>query len=45
MMTGNEYKESLRKIHPRIYYMGEKIDCVVASPNDQASRKFCSHDI
>ena len=26
MMTGNEYKESLRKIHPRIYYMGEKID-------------------
>ena len=32
MMTGNEYKESLRKIHPRIYYMGEKIDCVVDHP-------------
>lgn len=32
MMNGNEYKESLRKIHPTIYYMGEKIDCVVDHP-------------
>ncbi len=32
MMNGAQYKESLRKIHPTIYYMGEKIECVVDHP-------------
>ena len=32
MMNGQQYKESLRKIKPTIYYMGEKIDCVVDHP-------------
>jgi len=32
MMNGKEYKESLRKLHPIIYYMGKRIDCVVDDP-------------
>ncbi len=28
MMTGNEYRESLRRLKPEIYYMGEKIENV-----------------
>ena len=32
MMNGSQYKESLRKIKPRIYYMGKLIDCVVDDP-------------
>ena len=32
MMNGNEYRESLRKIHPVVYYMGEKIEDVVEHP-------------
>ena len=32
MMNGNEYRESLRKIHPVVYYMGEKIEDVVDHP-------------
>jgi len=27
MMNGNEYKESLKKLNPIIYYNGEKINC------------------
>ncbi len=29
MMTGKEYKESLRRLKPKIYYLGEKIESVV----------------
>lgn len=29
MMTGKQYRESLRKLKPVIYYMGEKIESVV----------------
>jgi 4-hydroxybutyryl-CoA dehydratase/vinylacetyl-CoA-Delta-isomerase len=32
MMTGNEYRESLRRLKPEIYYLGEKIDSVVDHP-------------
>ena len=32
MMNAKQYKESLRKIKPIIYYNGEKIDCVVDHP-------------
>ena len=32
MMNGKEYKESLKKVHPTIYYMGEKIESVVDHP-------------
>ena len=31
-MTGKQYKESLKKIKPLIYYMGEKIDDVTTHP-------------
>jgi len=32
MMTGKEYRESLRRLKPEIYYMGEKIDSVADHP-------------
>ena len=32
MITGKEYRESLRRLHPEIYYLGEKIDNVVDHP-------------
>jgi 4-hydroxybutyryl-CoA dehydratase/vinylacetyl-CoA-Delta-isomerase len=32
MMTGNEYRESLRRLKPEIYYLGEKIESVVDHP-------------
>ena len=32
MMNGQQYKESLKKLKPIIYYMGEKIDSVVDHP-------------
>jgi 4-hydroxybutyryl-CoA dehydratase/vinylacetyl-CoA-Delta-isomerase len=32
MMTGNEYRESLRRLKPEIYYMGEKIESVADHP-------------
>ena len=32
MMTGNEYRESLRRLKPEIYYLGEKIDSVADHP-------------
>ena len=32
MKTGKEYMEALKQIHPRIYYKGELIDCVVGNP-------------
>ncbi len=32
MMTGKEYRESLRKLKPEIYYMGEKIENVAGHP-------------
>ncbi len=32
MKTGAEYREALQKLHPNIYYMGEKIDNVVEHP-------------
>jgi 4-hydroxybutyryl-CoA dehydratase / vinylacetyl-CoA-Delta-isomerase len=32
MMNGNQYRESLRKLKPIIYYNGEKINCVVDHP-------------
>lgn len=32
MMNGNQYKESLKKLKPVIYYMGEKIEDVVEHP-------------
>jgi 4-hydroxybutyryl-CoA dehydratase/vinylacetyl-CoA-Delta-isomerase len=31
-MTGEQYKESLKKLNPVIYYMGEKIDNVTTHP-------------
>lgn len=32
MITGKEYRESLRGLHPEIYYLGDKIDSVVDHP-------------
>ena len=32
MKTGKEYMEALKQIHPRIYYKGEPIECVVGHP-------------
>lgn len=32
MMTGKEYRESLRKLKPEVYFMGEKITDVVEEP-------------
>lgn len=32
MMHGDEYRESLRKLKPEIYYMGEKIESVADHP-------------
>ncbi len=32
MKTGNEYRESLRKLNPVIYFMGRKIEDVVEDP-------------
>lgn len=32
MMNGQQYKESLRKMNPTIYYMGEKIEDVTEHP-------------
>ena len=32
MMTGKQYIESLRKLRPEVYFMGEKIDSVVDEP-------------
>jgi len=32
MMSGNQYRESLRKVHPQIYYMGRKVDSVMDEP-------------
>jgi 4-hydroxybutyryl-CoA dehydratase/vinylacetyl-CoA-Delta-isomerase len=32
MMTGNEYRESLRRLKPEIYYLGEKIESVANHP-------------
>lgn len=32
MMNGQQYKDSLRKLNPQIYYNGEKIECVVDHP-------------
>lgn len=32
MMNGNEYRESLRKLKPEIYFMGEKIGSVADNP-------------
>jgi len=32
MMTGEQYRESLRQLKPEIYYMGEKIESVVDHP-------------
>lgn len=32
MMTGQQYRESLRKLKPEIYYLGEKIESVADHP-------------
>jgi 4-hydroxybutyryl-CoA dehydratase/vinylacetyl-CoA-Delta-isomerase len=32
MITGKQYRESLSKLKPEIYYLGEKIDSVVTHP-------------
>ena len=32
MMRGDEYRESLKKVKPLVYYMGEQIDSVVDHP-------------
>jgi 4-hydroxybutyryl-CoA dehydratase/vinylacetyl-CoA-Delta-isomerase len=32
MMTGQQYKDSLRRLKPEIYYMGEKIESVADHP-------------
>ena len=32
MMTGNEYRESLRRLKPEVYYLGEKIESVADHP-------------
>jgi 4-hydroxybutyryl-CoA dehydratase/vinylacetyl-CoA-Delta-isomerase len=32
MMTGKQYRESLRRLKPEIYYLGEKIDSVADHP-------------
>jgi 4-hydroxybutyryl-CoA dehydratase/vinylacetyl-CoA-Delta-isomerase len=32
IMTGNQYRESLKQLKPEIYYMGEKIENVVEHP-------------
>ncbi|MFC1846073.1 4-hydroxyphenylacetate 3-hydroxylase family protein [Chloroflexota bacterium] len=33
MMTGKQYRESLKKLKPEIYFMGEKIESVVDNPS------------
>jgi len=33
MMTGNQYRESLKKLKPEVYFMGEKIENVVDNPH------------
>jgi 4-hydroxybutyryl-CoA dehydratase/vinylacetyl-CoA-Delta-isomerase len=32
MMTGQQYRESLRRLKPEVYYLGEKIESVVDHP-------------
>ena len=32
MMTGNQYRESLRQLKPEVYYLGQKIDSIVDHP-------------
>ncbi|HIE16629.1 MAG TPA: 4-hydroxybutyryl-CoA dehydratase [Dehalococcoidia bacterium] len=32
MMTGNQYRESLRQLRPEVYYLGQKIDSIVDHP-------------
>jgi len=32
MMTGNEYRESLRRLKPEVYYLGKKIESVADHP-------------
>lgn len=32
LMTGEQYIEALKKLHPIVYYNGEKINCVVDHP-------------
>ena len=32
MIHGDEYRDSLRRVKPEIYYMGEKIESVVDHP-------------
>lgn len=32
MKTGKEYMDALRTLHPKVYFKGEKIDCVVGHP-------------
>jgi len=32
MKTGKEYMEALRQLHPKVYFKGERIDCVVGHP-------------
>ncbi len=32
MMTGEQYLESLRKLHPQVYVFGEKVEDVTANP-------------
>ncbi len=32
MMTGQQYRESLRRLKPEVYYLGEKIDSVADHP-------------
>jgi 4-hydroxybutyryl-CoA dehydratase/vinylacetyl-CoA-Delta-isomerase len=32
MMTGQQYKDSLKKVKPQVYFMGEKIEDVVEHP-------------
>ena len=31
-MTGKQYRESLKKLKPLIYYLGEKIDDITVHP-------------
>ncbi len=32
MISGKEYVKSLRKVHPKVYFMGEKVDSIVDHP-------------
>ncbi len=32
MKTGKEYMEALKQLHPKVYFKGEAIDCVVGHP-------------